>query len=226
MRQVIRRNAAVTVTALALCLCAGRSVAQPMTAADTTDIATSVAEASARFGVPAGWIEQIIRVESAGQTRALSRAGAIGLMQVMPTTYASMRARYGLGANPWSVRDNILAGTAYVRELFNRFGSPGFLAAYNAGPRRWEDHLAGARPLPAETVAYLARLGDSTLSLPTKKGETGSMDAAENRLFAGLTRTGAVAARSPGPSALAEVSATPSARDRLLVKLTSTGSEP
>ena len=54
--------------------------------------------------------------------------------------------------------DNIIAGAAYLRELHDRYGIPGFLAAYNAGPARWEDHLATGRPLPAETRAYLSRL--------------------------------------------------------------------
>jgi hypothetical protein len=79
-------------------------------------------------------------------------------MQVMPETFADMRAELGLGDDPFAVRDNILAGAAYLRRMFDRYGSPGFLAAYNAGPRRWEAHLAGGQPLPKETVAYLVRL--------------------------------------------------------------------
>ena len=88
----------------------------------------------------------------------LSPKGAIGLMQVMPATYAGIASRYGLGSNPWDPRDNVLAGAAYLRELYDRYGAPGFLVAYNAGPARWEDYLARARPLPAETIAYIARL--------------------------------------------------------------------
>ena len=118
-------------------------------------------EASARFGIPAGWITEVMQVESRGDPRALSPKGAIGLMQIMPATYASLAARYGLGTDPWNVRDNILAGAAYLRELYDRYGPSGFLAAYNAGPRRWEQHLSGARPLPGETVRYLSRLGPS-----------------------------------------------------------------
>ena len=120
-----------------------------------------IAEASARFGVPARWIAEVMQVESRGDPRALSPKGAIGLMQIMPATYASLAARYGLGADPWNVRDNIAAGAAYLRELYNRYGASGFLAAYNAGPGRWEEHLSGARPLPGETVQYLSRLGPS-----------------------------------------------------------------
>jgi hypothetical protein len=120
--------------------------------------AAFVAEASQRFGIPAEWIHAIMRAESFGDVRAISPKGAMGLMQIMPETWATLRQRYGLGANPYDARDNILAGAAYLRELHDRYGIPGFLAAYNAGPARWEDHLATGRPLPAETRAYLARL--------------------------------------------------------------------
>ena len=115
-----------------------------------------------RFGVPARWIAEVMQIESRGDPRALSPKGAIGLMQIMPATYASLAARYGLGADPWNVRDNIMAGAAYLRELYDRYGASGFLAAYNAGPGRWEDHLSGVRPLPGETVRYLSRLGPLT----------------------------------------------------------------
>jgi hypothetical protein len=115
-----------------------------------------------RFGVPARWIAEVMQIESRGDPRALSPKGAIGLMQIMPATYGSLAARYGLGADPWNVRDNIMAGAAYLRELYDRYGASGFLAAYNAGPGRWEDHLSGVRPLPDETVRYLSRLGPLT----------------------------------------------------------------
>ena len=133
-----------------------------------------IAEASRRFGVPASWIAKVMAVESRGRAGALSPKGAIGLMQVMPGTYADMRTRFGLGANPWEPRDNVLAGTAYLRLLYDRYGAPGFLVAYNGGPGRWDDYRLRARPLPAETVAYLARLGPvvggSVLPLPTFAG--------------------------------------------------------
>lgn len=116
-----------------------------------------IAEAAQRFGVPEAWIRAVMRVESAGDVRAISSAGAMGLMQVMPATWAELRVRHRLGGNPYDPRDNILAGVAYLREMHDRYGSPGFLAAYNAGPGRYEEYLAG-RPLPAETRAYVAAL--------------------------------------------------------------------
>lgn len=117
-----------------------------------------VTEASQRFGMPDTWIRAVMQVESAGDSNSMSSAGAMGLMQVMPQTYAMLRVRLGLGANPYDPHDNIVAGAAYLREMHDRYGSTGFLAAYNAGPGRFEEFRAGARPLPAETVQYLARL--------------------------------------------------------------------
>jgi soluble lytic murein transglycosylase-like protein len=120
--------------------------------------AAIVTEASQRFGIPASWIRAVMRVESLGDVRALSPKGAMGLMQIMPETWAALRSRYTLGADPYDAHDNVLAGAAYLRELHDRYGAPGFLAAYNAGPARYEDHLATGRPLPEETRAYVAAL--------------------------------------------------------------------
>jgi Transglycosylase SLT domain len=80
----------------------------------------------------------------------------------MPETWAELRLRYGLGGDPFDPRDNILAGAAYLRELHDRFGDPGFLAAYNAGSARYEAFMATGRPLPDETRAYIGTLAPLT----------------------------------------------------------------
>ena len=133
----------------------------PATADPLDRWSAHVSEASARFGVPAEWIRRVMRAESGGRTSLagrpiVSRAGAMGLMQLMPGTWRDMRARFGLGRDPHDPRDNILAGTAYLRLMYDRFGYPGLFAAYNAGPVRYASHLATGRPLPSETVAYMA----------------------------------------------------------------------
>src|SRR3546814_6250372 len=87
-----------------------------------------------------------------------SRAGAMGLMQVMPATWADMRTRLALGSDPHDPRDNILAGSCYLRLMYDRFGYPGLFAASNAGPGRYAAHLSTGRPLPGETRAYLTAL--------------------------------------------------------------------
>ena len=123
-----------------------------------SQFATFVAEATQRFGIPAALICAVIHAESSGNARATSARGAIGLMQIMPGTWTDLHRRYHLGTNPYDARENIIAGAAYLRELNDRYGNPGFVAAYNAGPARWEDHLATGRLLPMETRTYLRRL--------------------------------------------------------------------
>lgn len=123
-----------------------------------------IEEASTRFGIPSSWIERVMRAESRGLTMLnghpiRSRAGAIGLMQLMPATWAEMRARLSLGTNPDDPRDNILAGTFFMRLMYDRFGYPGLFGAYNAGPGTYAAFLAGRRQLPGETVAYLGTVG-------------------------------------------------------------------
>jgi hypothetical protein len=121
--------------------------------------AAHIAEASHRFGIPEGWIRAVLDAESAHDIGAISDAGAMGLMQVMPDTWAELRIRYSFGEDPFDPRDNILAGAAYLREMLDRYGNIGaMLAAYNAGPGRYDEYLATGRPLPAETRDYVAKL--------------------------------------------------------------------
>jgi len=132
-----------------------------------------VVEASARFGVPVAWIERVMRAESGGLIILAGRPttsseGAMGLMQLMPATWNAMRVTHGLGDNPHDPRDNILAGTAYLRAMYDRFGHPGLFAAYNAGPGRYVAHLRSGRALPGETRAYLAKVADTTPQGPLK----------------------------------------------------------
>lgn len=122
-------------------------------------IDTLIEEAARRFAVPALWIRAVMRQESGFNPHATSHAGAMGLMQVMPATYAELRRRHGLGPDPYDPRDNVLAGAAYLRELYDRFGPEGMLPAYNAGPGRYLQHRDQGRPLPAETRDYIARIG-------------------------------------------------------------------
>ncbi len=116
--------------------------------------ADHIAEAAQRFELPAAWIRAVLKAESNGDPRAVSPKGAIGLMQIMPETWGDLRVRHRLGADPYDPHDNIIAGAAYIRELLDRYGSPGWIAAYNAGPGRYEASLKG-RSLPPETRAYV-----------------------------------------------------------------------
>lgn len=186
--------------------------------------AAPIAEASHRFRVPERWIRAIMHLESARDPRALSRKGAMGLMQIMPETWAELRLRHQLGSDPYDPRDNILAGTAYLRELYDRYGSPGFLAAYNAGPGRYEASLKG-RPLPAETRAYVATLrpfwggGDAPGALTASHTKTVSWKAAP--LFVMPSGSIVASALPSGEAPSVEASLSPLGR-----KLFAAGSQP
>ena len=166
-------------------------------------------EASRRFGIPSSWVRGVMQVESAGRTTLNGRpitstAGAIGLMQVMPKTFAEMTRRYGLGSDTYEPRANILAGTAFLREMYGRFGTAHFLAAYNAGPGRVEEHLRSGRPLPDETRRYVQILA------PRLIGGTASEPPPVSADVRDLTSLQALrdAARSPSRHA-SQPSATP-----------------
>jgi soluble lytic murein transglycosylase-like protein len=167
--------------------------------ATTDSVAAFVEEASRRFAIPSSWIRAVMQAESAGDAQALSTEGAMGLMQIMPGTWAELRLRYGLGTDPYDPHDNITAGAAYLREMHDRYGEPGFLAAYNAGPDRYEEHVATGRPLPSETVSYMANVASlleiigngtvvDTLAAPTW---------ASSPLFVGRPNAGSTAAHPP-----------------------------
>ena len=122
-----------------------------------------VAQAATRFQIPTAWIGAVIQAESRGRLTLNGRpitssAGAMGLMQLMPATWAQMRVRYHLGADPYDPHDNIIAGAGYLRQLYDRYGAPAFLAAYNAGPGRLDDYLLRDRRLPLETRRYIVSL--------------------------------------------------------------------
>jgi soluble lytic murein transglycosylase-like protein len=184
--------------------------AMPAAAGSMDQWNAHIAEASARFGVPEEWIRRVIRAESGGRTMLAGRpvtssAGAMGLMQLMPGTWREMRTAHGLGADPYDPRDNILAGTAYLRAMYDRFGYPGLFAAYNAGPARYARHLATGRPLPPETTAYAAALAGASAppaALPGTVMERSAPprppSAAGDRLFFELK--GALAAAPGAPS--------------------------
>jgi hypothetical protein len=169
--------------------CTAPAMIAPNYGADPVDRWTSeIAVASHRFGIPEQWVKAIMRVESAGNPLATSPAGAMGLMQIMPDTWRALRARYGLGTDPYQPHDNIIGGVAYLRELLDRYGAPDFLAAYNAGPERLDDHLATGRPLPEETQRYLATLGPQLVAAPVQSASTLPPNAADTT-FAASSRS-------------------------------------
>jgi hypothetical protein len=148
-----------------------------------------IAEAARRFGIPEAWIRVVMEAESGGETMLNGRpitssAGAMGLMQVMPDTYAELRTRFGLGPDPYDPRDNIYAGAAYLRTMYDRYGYPALFAAYNAGPAQFDAYLFHGTPLPGETWDYLAKIGsgakEAVLAMGTGRSGTDELAASES----------------------------------------------
>ena len=131
-----------------------------------------VKEASIEFGVPEELIYAVIRTESSFKPEAISSAGAIGLMQLMPDTYSWIAMRLGEVENQDLISDvtvNIRYGTYYLSFLMERFEDEAAIyAAYNAGYTRVKGWLADSRysadgkhldVIPyAETSAYVERV--------------------------------------------------------------------
>lgn len=204
MRRVTSLLACAGLSAL-VTACAGG----PPKTVSQADIDAHVGEASRRFSMPEPWIREVIRQESGGRTTVngkpiVSKSGAMGLMQLMPATYEEMRRKHGLGSDPFDPRDNIMAGTAYLRDMYNLFGSPGFLGAYNCGPRCYGDYLAGNRSLPSETRNYIASVG------PRLNGSPAPLPDSTDIMVASLpTPTPGPAPVLPAPAAVGTVTMAP-----------------
>lgn len=152
-----------------------------------------IAEASERFAVPAAWIRAVIEAESGGRPKAVSSKGAMGLMQLMPETWAEMRVRYALGDDPFDPRANILAGTAFLKMMDDRFGYPALFAAYHAGAARYEQSRRTGKPLPAETLAYITEVEKALPGQPESTPDDPLMPvriASGTRLFFRLSSAG------------------------------------
>ena len=109
-------------------------------------------EASAVHKVDSAVISAVIRTESGGNPHAVSPAGAKGLMQLMDSTAADLGVE-----DSFDVRENVMSGTRYLRQLIDRFGDLKLaLAAYNAGPGAVTRH--NGVPPYAETKAYVDRV--------------------------------------------------------------------
>jgi hypothetical protein len=111
-----------------------------------------IQEAAQGAGVPAGIVKAVIHAESAFDANAVSRAGAMGLMQLMPGTARELGV-----LDPFRADENVHGGARYLRNLHDRYGSWTYtLAAYNAGPTA-VDRYQGIPPF-AETQAYVRRV--------------------------------------------------------------------
>ncbi|PZR34108.1 lytic transglycosylase domain-containing protein [Caulobacter segnis] len=166
------RRASAIASTLAICLALVRAAAAQahFRGAEQPELGLYVAEASRVSGLPETWIRAIARVESGGAAWAISPKGAMGMMQIMPGTWRELQADLALGGDPFDQRDNLVAGAVYLRRMFDRFGEDGFLAAYNAGPARYQAFLDGRKSLPPETIAYIARVRASVGRMASAQG--------------------------------------------------------
>jgi soluble lytic murein transglycosylase-like protein len=204
---VVRIASGVLVIALAMAPHSHAVDSERMAPCGTKQWQTLIAEAAERFGIPHAWLHAVMRAESAGCTHlngqpVTSSAGAMGLMQLIPATWAQYRARLSLGDDPHAPKDNILAGTAYLRDLYDAYGYPGLFAAYHAGPGRYEQHLSGTRPLPRATIEYLARVqGEDAPATGTAIASAQNTEPANRSVFIAHSHA------SPPPPVMPEPSA-------------------
>lgn len=117
-------------------------------------IDTIIQKASHRYGVDAGLIKAVVKAESNFNPKAVSSAGAQGLMQLMPATARQLGV-----TNAFDPEQNVMAGTRFLKELLERYNGnmDAALAAYNWGPGNVDRKGLGSA-LPSETRAYLARV--------------------------------------------------------------------
>jgi len=135
------------------------------------DWAPSIARHSHENHLPPELVTSIVRAESGGDASAVSSAGAVGLMQITPITLREVQHQRGYaGGDLYDGEYNLKIGTAYLRQLLDRFGGDTYLAvaAYNMGPSRLaairdEHPNLDSRQLvqqyaPDETVTYCKRV--------------------------------------------------------------------
>jgi hypothetical protein len=196
---LVRRIAPCGIAAL---LCSLSSIAvsdEPAKYCGTAPWQSFIEDAATRVELPAHRIDALVLAESAGceftdGRPTTSTAGAMGLTQIMPATWERFRQRLALGHNPYDPHDNILAGAAYLRELYDRYGWPGASAAYHAGPARYDDHLMTGQPLPQATLDYLARMDRWLARMNDDSTALTSVDVSQNHtdraLFVARTASG------------------------------------
>lgn len=121
--------------------------------ADREQYGDVITAASERFKIPEPLIRAVIKQESGFKENAVSKKGALGLMQLMPATADLLGVE-----DPFDVEENILGGVQYLRQMIDLYGGNlnRALAAYNAGPNRVNDSI----PEIPETVSYIRSVLD------------------------------------------------------------------
>lgn len=120
---------------------------------DRSDYDTWIQEAAGKYRISFGLLKALIKVESNFNARAVSPAGAKGLMQIMPHNFRALDIR-----DPFDPYQNIMGGARYLREMLNRHNGNRqlALAAYNAGPNAVARY--GRVPPYTETMDYVRKV--------------------------------------------------------------------
>src|SRR5437899_8114755 len=141
------------VAAMTAPVAAAMTASAPVATLSREEMHTMLAHAGTEHNIDADLLASVVRAESGGQVRAVSHAGARGLMQLMPGTASEL----GVG-DSFRPEENIAGGTAYLDQLLKRYNDNVALAlaAYNAGPAA-VDRYHGIPPY-RETRAYVARV--------------------------------------------------------------------
>lgn len=124
------------------------------------DFSKAIADTEKKYNLKPGILKKMIEVESAGNPAAISKAGAIGLTQLMPATASE------LGVDPNDPLQNIDGGARYLRQNLDKFGGDysQAIAGYNAGPNNKAVVAKDWRMLPSETKGYVNKFMDFIVS--------------------------------------------------------------
>ena len=152
-----------------------------------------------QYGIPRDYARAVMKQESGGNPNAISPAGAIGLMQLMPGTARELRV------NPSDPYQNIDGGLRYLAQNAEKYGLTGALAAYNGGPGRWEKSGGDLSLMPAETQNYVKKI----------TGNLGG-DMVLNNTLAGLNQVGNLHSDTVDPRIMQEIQAEKEMRAAML----------
>jgi hypothetical protein len=145
---------------------------EPLTA--NTPFSEIIRKAASRYGVDADLIHCLIAVESNFNPKAVSRKNARGLMQIVPQTAAHLGVK-----NVFDPRENVDAGTRYLREMLTKYNNDLTLAlaAYNAGPDK-VDRYGRRVPPYAETRLYVQKISRNYAKVKSASPQSKSDDSA------------------------------------------------